>query len=203
MTKIILSILFFLLFTFAALALFSCKCADCPKNDEPDIPANVTRAGDQLIVSKTGPDFFEKYITPDFEGSKDLPGGFFMSYRMYMPERPYVDEKITFGLDSNGVLRTDIPVTGIPDCAASPADCSFLIDENEAVKAAAEGGLPEGIKEWGKTFMWNSELNKYVWHIVSTLKGSEGPDGFRGSGVEMIIDSNSGEVLRQSEWNVR
>ncbi len=203
MSRILFLIFILGLLSLPAVNTISCAGNSASNNDTTDIPSKILRAADKLIVSKTGEEFFEKYITPDYKESKLIPEGFFMSYRFYMPERPYVDEKITFGLDSSGVVLANIPLTGFPDCKADPVNCSFLVDELEAVKIAEEAGLQKGIKDWGKTFIWNAEYNKYVWHIISTLKGNDGPDGFRGSGIEMVIDSNSGEILKQGEWNIR
>lgn len=202
MIRVLIIVFFASIIVFGAVSLTSCSNAD-NQNGSVDIPENIKRAADNLIIDRTGKDYFEEYITPDPEETKVIPQGFYMAYRFYIPQKPYIDERITFVLDSTGILRPDMEVTGIPDCAGSPDNCLFIVDEKEARKIAEEAGLPKGISEWGAEFMWNAQSGKYVWHIISTLEKREGPDGFRGKGREMTIDPNTGEVINDSEWNIR
>lgn len=202
MIRVLIIVFFASIIVFGAVNLISCSNAD-NQNSSVDIPENIKRAADSLIIVKTGQDYFEEYITHDPEETKVIPHGFFMAYRFYIPQKPYIDERITFVLDSTGILRPDMEVTGIPDCAESPDNCLFIVDEKEARKIAEEAGLPKGIDEWGAEFMWSAQSGKYVWHIISTLEKRGGPDGFRGNGREMAIDPNTGEVIKDSEWNIR
>jgi hypothetical protein len=158
--------------------------------------------GNQFIISKTGEEFFNKYIKPDLTKSKELSTGYFLAYNLFMPEKPFVDGTIRFTVDSLGKVITDKEIAGIPNCTQSPTDCSFLIDEEMAVKIAKDNKLDEGIKEWRKSFIWSSTYDKYVWQIMSTLKESVGEFGYRGNGKEIIIDPASGEILAIDEWRI-
>jgi hypothetical protein len=62
----------------------------------------VLKKADQFIISKTGDDFFKKYITVDFSQSKHIEPNYLMVYKFYMPEKPFVDELIRFTVDSTG-----------------------------------------------------------------------------------------------------
>ncbi|MBP7542614.1 MAG: hypothetical protein KA747_03300, partial [Ignavibacteriaceae bacterium] len=77
------------------------------------------------------------------------------------------------------------------------------ITPNQAFKIAIKEGLKPGIKEWSQKFLWNAKFNRYVWQIISTLEESQGSQGFRGSGEEIIIDASTGEKLDFNEWKVR
>lgn len=199
---IILKLFFscFLLLSFYFL-LVSCSGSSCVKN-EANIPPEILEKGNQFIITKTGEEFFNQYISPDFSKFKQLANGYFLAYRFTIPEKPFVNGSIRFTIDSLGNVLSDKEISGIPDCIHSPEDCEFVIDEQQAVRIAKENDLDEGIKEWRKSFMWNSTYNKYVWQILSTLKESVGDFGYRGNGIEMIIDPNSGEVLALTEWRI-
>ncbi|MCK7525364.1 MAG: hypothetical protein MZV64_51015 [Ignavibacteriales bacterium] len=78
------------------------------------------KKADQFIISKTGNDFFKKYITADFLQSKHIAPNYLMVYKFYMPEKPFVDELIRFTVDSSGKVLTQYEVVGIPDCNSNP-----------------------------------------------------------------------------------
>lgn len=192
--------LIFLLFTFYFL-LSSCSGSSCTE-DEIDIPPDIVESGNNFIITKTGEDFFNKYITPDFSKSNKVPNGYFLAYNFNMPEKLFVTGTIRFTVDSSGNILKDSEISGIPDCNQLPEDCEFIIDEQQAVVIAKENNLDEGIKEWRKSFIWSSAYNKYVWQILSTLRESIGDFGYRGNGKEMIIDPNSGKVLALNDWRI-
>lgn len=189
-----------LLFTFYFL-LSSCSGSSCTKV-ETNIPQDIFESGNNFIISKTGNDFFNKYITPDFSKSVEVPSGYFLAYKLSMTEKPFVNGSIRFTVDSSGNVLTEKEISGIPDCILSPENCEFNIDEQQAINIAKENNLEVGIKEWRNSFMWSSDYNKYVWQILSTLKESIGDFGYRGNGSEIIIDPNSGEVLSKKDWRI-
>ncbi|MFO7526299.1 MAG: hypothetical protein R6W68_12680 [Ignavibacteriaceae bacterium] len=199
--NVVLSV--FLLFTLFFF-LVSCSGSSCCKDntDTTSIPQDIFEKGNRFIISKTGADFFNKYIQPDFLISKELSSGYFLAYNFNMPEKPFVNGTIRFSVDSTGKILTDREVAGIPNCIHSPGKCDFLIDEINAAKIAKQSGLESGIKEWDIKFLWNAQFNQYVWHVINTLQESEGGYGRRANGIEMIIDPNSGEVLATNEWRV-
>ena len=178
----------------SAFIYYGCGCA-CGTVDETDVPASVLKNADDVIIAKTGHDFFEKYITIDLRRTKYLPPDYFLVYRLIMPEKPYVNETIEFTVDANGKLNESFPVKGLPDCANG--GCDFSIDEAKAIEIAKENGLDKGIKDWQTIFSWNEKNNTYAWYVLSTLKEGE---GVRTGGKEIIIDGNTGKVLEQNEW---
>ncbi len=92
-------------------------------------------------------------------------------------------------------------ISGIPDC--TNGDCDYSIDESKAKQIAEAQGLEKGIKNWKTDFVWNDKYENYVWKIISTSSESQGSEGYRGSGKEMLIDANNGKVLESNSWHVR
>ena len=180
----------------------SCKCPGCEKQEEAGIPLEVLEKSNEFIISKTGEDFFDKNITADFFRTKHTPPYYEMVYKLFMPDKPYVNALIKFTVDSIGNVMENRDIVGIPKCRYFPEECNFNIDETAARSIASEGGLEEGIKNWEVGFLWNFERERYVWHILSTFEEMEGEFGYRGSGKEMIIDPVNGEILAINDWRV-
>ena len=192
-------LLLFTLFFF----LVSCSGSSCCKgNTKTDIPQDIIEKGNQFIISKTGEDFFNKYIQPDLSSSKEISSGYFLVYGFNIPEKPFVSSTIRFTVDSLGKILTDREISGIPDCMTSPGECDFNTDEEMAIEIAKQNGLEPGIKEWKRNFIWDAQFDKYVWQILNTHNESEGGYGKRANGREMIIDPGTGEVLAINEWRV-
>ncbi len=185
----------------SAVLLYACSC-NCGLPPETDVPAKILNKTNNFIIARTGKDFFDKYIKPDFRRTKHDSSGYHMVYRLIMPDKPYVNEVIQFSTDDNGRILRNREITGIPDCTGSPSGCSFNIDEKQARQIAEDYGLSKGIKNWKIGFMWSSKFNKYVWHVLSTESEGRGTNGFRGSGEDITIDPNNGSVLDFSKWQV-
>lgn len=179
----------------------SCSGSECAENNT-SIPPEIYKKANEFIVSKTGKDFFNNHITPDFSLSKELESGYFMVYNFSMKEKPFISGTIRFTLDKDGRIISDREIAGIPECIISPTDCEFNIDRVEAETIARQSGLEPGIKEWDVKFLWNAQFNKYVWYIIITLSELEGGFGKRASGKEVIIDPNNGDILTINEWRV-
>jgi hypothetical protein len=179
-----------------------CNCVPCSEKEEAQIPLDVLKKADQFIVSKTGDEFFKKYITADFFQSKHIAPNYLMVYKFYMPEKPFVDESIRFTVDSTGKVLTQYEVVGIPDCIANQMDCDFVVNDKTAKQIATENGLPKGIKDWKVDFVWEAKYNKYVWKIISTNKETVLQDHDRAEGEWIIIDPSKASVLEQESWKV-
>ncbi len=182
----------------ASLMIFSCRC---PSETEMKIPRNVIEKSNQQIIAKTGDEFFKNNFNLDLTGSKNLNGKYLMKYDFKVESKPFVDEEISFMVDSTGKLIDGQKISGIPNCVNG--DCDFSIVESEAKQIAASNKLEKGIKDWKTDFVWNDRFKKYVWKIISTTSESQGSEGYRGSGNEMIIDANNGKVLETNAWHVR
>ena len=126
-----------------------------------------------------------------------------MAYRLYVPEKPYVNTVITFSVDSIGNVVKKRDIIGIPNCKEKPTDCNWRVDRKSAVSIAERYGLEKGIKDWQVGFIWNPERQIYVWHILSTTREFSGDFGYRGSGKEMLIDPVFGDVIALNDWNIR
>jgi len=179
-----------------------CHCVSCSEKEESQIPSDVLKEADQFIVSKTGDEFFKKYIIADFSQSKHIAPDYLMVYKLYMPEKPFVDELIRFTVDSMEKVLTQYEVVGIPDCNANPMDCDFVVDEKIARQIATEQGLPKGIKDWKADFILEGKHNKYVWQLLSTTRESKGEAGYRGEGEKIIIDANDASVIVKDTWKI-
>lgn len=187
----------------SAAFLYSCSCSSCGKDEEPEtVPVELLEKSDRFIKAKTGNEFFQNYITPDFNKTQKLEDGYLMVYRLFIPEKPYVDNFIRFTIDSTGSVDTNREVVGIPNCASSPSDCDFKIDQRDAEQIAESTGLPPGVKDWDVGFIWDAEFSRYVWHVISTFNESGSEENYRANGKELIIDPVNGEVLTANEWKI-
>lgn len=186
----------------ASLFLNSCSCTPCQQKDESQIPINILQKTDHFIISKTGEDFFKKYITADFSQSKHILPNYFMVYRFIMPEKPFVDEIIRFTTDSLGNVLKQYEIVGIPDCYTNPNDCDFMVDEKIAKQIAAQNNLAKGVIDWKVDFVWSSKFNKYVWEIISTTEENKTTDYNRAEGEMIIIDAVNASVLSKESWKI-
>ena len=179
-----------------------CTCKPCSEQEESQIPLEVLKKADQFIISKTGNDFFKKYITVDFSQSKHISPNYLMVYKFYMPEKSFVDEVIRFNVDSTGKVLTQYEVVGIPDCNVNPMNCDFVVDEKIARQVATENGMPQGIKDWKVDFIWEAKYNKYVWKIITTSKETLLQDHDRAEGELIMIDPSNASVIEKESWRV-
>ncbi len=191
-----------ILFVGVSLILFlSCSSAKYDY-DDTDIPLYVFKNANKFIVSKTGETFFENYIQPDFENCVKVEDGYFLTYKLFVPEKPFVQGNIRFTVDTLGNVKQNLEIFGIPECIQKPSDCKFTIDEKSARAIAEQNGFEKGVKDWKVTFIYDPVYGRYVWNINSTLSENEGEFGYRAYGKEMIIDSSTGEVLSKNDWKI-
>jgi hypothetical protein len=202
LTKIFSVDLAIILLFFAFILHSGCSCKPCSEQEESKIPLSILKKADQFIVSKTGGDFFKKYITIDFSQSKYIVPNYLMVYKFYIPEKPFVDELIRFTVDSAGKVLTQYEIVGIPDCNTNPLACDFVVDEKIAKQIAYENGLPKGIKDWKFDFIWEVKYNKYVWKIISTSKETLLQDQTRAEGNLIIIDPCNASVIQKESWRI-
>jgi hypothetical protein len=185
-----------------SLLLNSCSCKPCQDQENSQIPLSILKKSDQFVESRTGDEFFEKYITLDLSQTKKIEPNYLMVYKFYMPEKPFVDEQIRFTVDSTGKVLTQYEVVGIPDCNNDPMSCDFVVDDKIAKQIAAQNGIARGIKDWKVDFVWNDKYKKYVWEIISTTKESKNEEYHRAEGEKIIINSNNASVLKKDTWKI-
>jgi len=125
-----------------------------------------------------------------------------MAYKLFMPEKQYVNATIKFTVDSVGNVIKNRDIVGIPRCKDYPYECDFNIDEETARLIATKMGLKEGIKEWDAGFLWDFKFQRYVWKILSTLTELGEGDHYKATGQEIIIDPNTGEMLALNNWRI-
>lgn len=183
-------------------ALTSCKCRACEDQEEGTVPLEVLSKADSFIIASTSKEFFDKYITADFARTRHTPPYYEMAYKLFMPEKPYVDAIIKFTVDSVGNVMKNRDIVGIPRCEIFPEECEFNIDEQTARKIASDMELKEGIREWDAAFIWDFKLQRYVWKILSTLNEFGDEENYKATGQEMVIDPNTGDVLALNDWRV-
>ena len=189
-----------LLSMIAGVTFFACSCS-CT-DSQSTVPDNVLKNSNRFIVSRVGQEFFDNYIKPDFQETKKINSKFYMVYDFKIPDKPYVDSKIKFEVDSTGSVLNRENVIGLPDCGADPGKCEFNIDEEQAKQIAKDNSFKQGIKDWKVEFKWDSKYNQYVWSILSTFQQSQGSNGMRGNGEIMLIDPNSGNVISTDTWRI-
>ncbi len=193
-------ILIGVLAVFAVITFFACSCS-CT-DSQSNIPDNIFKSTNRFIVSRVGQEFFDNYITPDFQETKKINSNYQVIYNFRIPDKPYVDNKIKFEVDSTGRIINRENVTGLPDCGADPGKCEFNINEQQARQIAKDNNFKEGIKDWKAEFKWDPKNNQYVWSILSTFEQSQGSNGMRGNGEIMLIDPNSGKVISTETWRI-
>ena len=181
---------------------YNCTCSSCGKNDKVDVPKDILTKAESFIKSRTGDDFFEKYITLDFQLTKHTPPYYEMVYNLSILEKPYVNGLIKFTVDTSGNVITNRDITGIPNCFRSAGECDFNVDEKRAIQIARENSFEEGIKEWKVEFIWNPQRELYVWHILSTFQEIEGEVGYRADGKGMFINPSGGDVIEINPWRI-
>ena len=181
--------------------LYSCSCG-CGAADASDVPLNVLNKANDFIISKTGKEFFDKYITPDFTVITYNDPYYKMAYKFFMPEKPFVNTVINFIIDKNGNVDRNDEIAGIPDYKNNPASCRFNINEEHAIKIAKENGLQTGVAKWKTGLLWDKTFDQYVWHVLSTYSESGEDKNYKGSGKELIIDPNTGEVISANLWHI-
>ena len=184
----------------ASLTFYACSCS-C-SDSQSTIPERVLRNSNNFIISKVGKDFFDKYIKPDIQNTKEINSKYYMVYSFKIPDKPYVDTKIKFTADTMGLVVDRANVVGLPECLSHPEKCQFNIDEAQAKKIAAQNNFKRGIKDWKVEFKWEPKYDQYVWSILSTFEEAQSSFGFRGNGEIMLIDPNSGEVISNDTWRV-
>jgi hypothetical protein len=187
---------------FSTAILSACKCRVCQQEEEGTVPLEVLTKADSFIVASTGKEFFDKYITADFARTKYTPPYYEMAYKLFIPDKPYVNATIKFTVDSTGNVKKNRDIVGIPRCKNFPYECDFNIDEGTARLIATKMGLKEGIREWDAGFMWDFKFQRYVWKILSTLTELGEGDHYKATGQEIIIDPNTGEMLALNDWRI-
>lgn len=180
----------------------SCRCPAESELPKSKIPERILQKANEFIIAKTGSDFFYKHISIDLSESKSIPPNYFFAYKLFIKEKPYVNEQIRFITDSTGNVSTQYEIEGIPDCISDPLNCEFVVDEKIAKQVAGESGLAKGIKDWETYFEWNTKYEKYVWKIVSTAKEVKMEDHSRAEGELMLVDPATAEVLLKEKWRV-
>lgn len=195
-----IKILVFGILLSVVVTFYSCSCS-CMES-QSSIPENVLQKSNQFVVSKVGQDYFDKFIKPDILDIKRIHSQYQMVYNFRIPDKPYVDTKIMFTVDSTGQVIDLKNVIGLPDCISNPEKCEFNINKDQAVQIAEKNNFQKGIKDWKIEFKWEPEKNQYVWSILSTIQEMQSSFGFKGSGEIMLIDPNTGEVISQKPWHV-
>jgi hypothetical protein len=199
--EILISVLSVLVVVVSGITFYSCSCG-CGAANNSDIPVDILTKADDYIISKTGKDFFNNYISPDFSLIKYNAPNYRMVYRFFIPEKPYVDELIKFTVDSAGNINRAEEISGIPDFKNNPESCNFSIDKKTAIQIARDSGLEEGVIEWKYGLVWDSGLQKYTWHILSTFSQSGAANDYKGNGKELVIDPGNGKILATNIWHI-
>ena len=167
------------------------------------VPDSVRSETDKFVISKTGREFFEKYIHFNYEESKKLEDSYYIAYSFRDLQKEFIDEKISFIVDTTGTVMESAEVSGIPEVKKNPEQCVFSLNEDEAKKVAISENFPKGINDWEISFRWSAEFDRYVWHILTVESESGSPDNYKGKGEEMIISPADGSVITRRKWHVR
>lgn len=77
------------------------------------------------------------------------------------------------------------------------------IKENDIINIALEYNLEEGIDSLKVKLLWDDNYQKKVWIVLSTLAASQAATGYSAVGKGLIIDSESGKILKENYWYVK
>ncbi|MBU1678703.1 MAG: hypothetical protein KJ799_10135 [Bacteroidetes bacterium] len=198
-----LAIISLFIITVFTLINISCTCPSCRKEQPLEVPLEMYSSADSFLVSKVGKDFLAKYIHADYLRGKRTKDKFKLRYRFIMPEYSFVNEEIIIVTDTLGKIINPQGVAGIPTCAHEPDGCTFYVTESESKLIAEEESFPKGIRDWEISFRWAEAVNKYTWHVLSVEKEFGSGENYKASGREIYIDSISGEILKEREWEIK
>jgi hypothetical protein len=183
------------------------------------VPDFIIEKANQIIISRTGREFFEKNIKFSAERSrKNLPNtsciqnpdscatflqktNYLIEYDFQVPGLNSVSTIMEVAVDENGNFISEREPDGelpIPNCVANQRECEFTIDREKAITIAQNAGLKEGIKAWQITFGWNANKHTFDWSIMNTT--TENKENCSAGGSSLSIDANDGKILSQSGW---
>lgn len=191
--------------------LSACSCPVCEitENRYPKtfkltgVPPKLKEKVDNYIAARTGEEFFLKHVKLNETASYFDSVKYFWVYDINGGGKDWVTGKIELFTDSLGHPDPLMEVSGIPECAGGTSACDYSITPEKAREIAQKEGLKPGVKDWSVKFIWNPKYKNYVWQILSTLQESQGSQGFRGSGEELLLDASTGAKLELNEWKVR
>lgn len=86
-------------------------------------------------------------------------------------------------------------------CEAEGAPCegAIVVGRDEAICAAKDGGIREGLEGLYADLMFHDRLAKPVWSVSNVLE-DDGAGTSRGS--SFVVDAETGAVLDRTEWEV-
>ncbi len=190
-------------FTIFFTSLLFAACCTCSVSQSSDkIPEVLIKSANRFVISKTGEEFFNHNIKPDYEKVTKITNGYLMVYSFSIPDKDGIEGEIRFSIDTSGNVQKDKEIVGIPECLSNPENCSFNISKAEAVNIALNSGLEKGVKDWELNFKWNLIHKKYAWEIISTLSESKGTEFQRATGKTMLIDPANGNIIETSDWQI-
>ncbi len=196
--------IFITLFVVISSLFYGCVCQKCLKNSyDFEISDTVKTNAENYIIGKTGKDFYNKNIFPDYINSKEVMGNYELHYVVIMPEKDYVQEEIFFTMDKDGKVLEKYEIAGIPNCKDNPEECDFNINEKQAIQIAADAGLEKGIKDWKVSFRWSTEYDRYIWHILCVKYETGLEDTYKASGEEIIINPADGSIINKRSWEIK
>ena len=175
------------------------------------IPANIIEESEQIVVSKVGKEFFNKYYSLDKSNSKYSPADelciedpescveylqkpyYNIAYSFKIPGKSFINEQVSVLLDENGSAINGYETAGIPNCVKDSIECEFPIDKEKAIAIAKNAGLEKNVNDWEIAFHWRyKDPETYVWNIKNTLTEN--------SGQLILIDANTGTIISNSGW---
>lgn len=167
------------------------------------VPDSIISKCNDFVISKTGRDFFDKYISFNYQSSQKTGDKYYINYIYRDLDKEYIDEKITFMVDTTGSVLKNLEISGIPEVKKHPEQCEFNLRKDQAVDIAIAEELPEGVGEWQVSFRWSAEFKRYVWHILTTISEMGSGDNYKAKGEEIILSPANGDIIARREWNIR
>lgn len=153
-----------------------------------DIPDRIVTSANNVIISKVGKENFDNYhykLGGYYENGYAFRFTSATYYTLVYILEPY-DLEVSIVLDPQGRPLVELP---LPDCIFDPEEC-FFIDKSTVIANARAVDMTVGDDA---RFMWDYQVNSYVWIVSGKSPRSLVPGGCL-EWNEIIVDANSGEI---------
>jgi hypothetical protein len=191
---------------------------------------SIRKQVDSIIISVIGKDNFRNHVNfnkkrstyykrtggmSSFERDQvDFnPDQLDLWYDLDLIEGNYLDDVIFVRIFINS-KKTEILISGIPECISDTFYCDNIISLNKAKDIAKENGISIGLKEWNTQFAWKKlgvkylrndnikivlDKGYYYWSISNCLTINTPEPCLNGTGESIEIDAITGTASQKKE----
>jgi hypothetical protein len=173
--------------------------------DEKNIP-EVIKAANNIISTKVGKEFFDKYIKYyPYQSSVSNSGTiFYLHYIVTIPEKNIVFKTTTHPTEIELIINKDLSltkpeqITSLPDCK-DINQCLKFVDRNKAINAVIADMEKNNYK--AEEILLDYDFYSMKWHMRYDLPKEKLPNcEFKmGGNVSIYFDAFNNKVLKRQE----